>query len=421
MAMPVPTNEEGRLGALDGYKILDTPREAAYDELSELAAQICEAPIGYIKFIDRTRGWFKSHCGFPPDLVEVPREISVCATTVCRADLLMVPDLAADERFKDLPYVKGEPHFRFYCGMPLINPQGFAVGTICVMDFKSKELSFGQKEALRTLAHQVVAHLELRRSFLDLSRALTDSKMMREQVEKEKAKSDGLLLNILPSSIAQELKERGRVEPRYYPSATLLFSDFQGFTQLASSMEPGALIGTLDAHFTAFDDIAERNRLETLKTIGDSYMCVGGIPNPSRTHAADCCLAALQMQLHVARTNRTREMAQLPPWPVRIGVHTGPVIAGVVGKRKFSYDVWGDAVNIAARLESTSEPGRINISESTYHRVSHLFDCEARGAVEVKNRGVMPMYFLNRLKQAFAADPDGTMPNEAFQLEIRRL
>lgn len=420
MAVPIPNNEPERLSALDRYKILDTPREASYDELSELAAQICDSPIGYIKFVDRTRGWFKSHCGFPPDLTEVPREISVCATTVCQADLLVVPDLASDARFRDLPYVKGEPGFRFYGGMPLINPQGFAVGTICVMDFKPKELSFKQKEALRTLAHQVVAHLELRRSFLDLSRTLADFKRAGEQAEKERAKADALLLNILPGPIAQELKDRGHVEPRYYQTATLLFTDFQGFTRLASDIEPGALIGTLDAHFTAFDEIAERNRLETLKTIGDSYMCVGGAPNINRTHAFDGCLAALHMRLHVARTNRSREMALLPPWEVRIGVHTGPVIAGVVGKRKFSYDVWGDTVNIAARLETASEPGRINISDGTYHRVSHLFDCEPRGTIEVKNRGAVEMYFLNRIKKEFAVDSEGSVPNEKFQAELPR-
>lgn len=206
------------------------------------------------------------------------------------------------------------------------------------------------------------------------------------------------MLNILPAKIAEELKARNEVEPRHYDSATIMFTDFEGFTRFAEAAEPRTLVNDLNQYFSAFDDIIERHNLEKLKTIGDAYMCAGGLPEENRSHPADACRAALEIQDFMARTNRQREKMRMPPWALRIGIHTGPVMAGVVGKQKFTYDIWGDAVNVAARIESNGEAGRIALSESTYHRVKEQFECEHRGPVEAKNKGPLETYFLNRVK-----------------------
>ncbi len=161
-------------------------------------------------------------------------------------------------------------------------------------------------------------------------------------------------------------------------------------------------------------ETVERQRPETLKTIGDAFFCAGGLPGPNRTHAIDACLAAIEIQSYRAASNRQREKLRLQPWKVRIGINTGPVVAGLVGKRRFTYDIWGDSVNVAQRLEAASEPGRVNISASTYHYVNKLFDIEPRGTIEVKNKPALEMFFLNRIKREYAADPDGVTPNEAF-------
>ena len=223
-----------------------------------------------------------------------------------------------------------------------------------------------------------------------------------------------MLHNMLPAAVAQELKNGKPVTARFYDAATILFADFEGFTKLAESMEPKELIGQLDDYFSAFDEIAERHRLEMLKTIGDAYMCVGGVPETNRSHSIDACLAALEMQQHIDGVSRQRKKLRLPHWNLRVGVHTGPVIAGVVGRRKFIYDVWGDAVNVAARMESAGAAGKINVSEAIYHRTKDLFDFEPRGAIEVKNKGRLEMFFLLRIQASLARDSDGHVPCEAF-------
>ena len=151
----------------------------------------------------------------------------------------------------------------------------------------------------------------------------------------------------------------GRVTPRFYESATVMFADFQGFTQLTERMDPKGLVEQLDQFFSAFDEITGRQRLEKLKTIGDAYMCAGGLPEVQRTHPVDACLAALELQDYMSRANQQRERLRLPRWELRIGLHTGSVMAGVVGRRKFTYDIWGDAVNVAARMEAAGNAGCI--------------------------------------------------------------
>lgn len=237
----------------------------------------------------------------------------------------------------------------------------------------------------------------------------------RAEAAAEQKRSDELLRNMLPGPIAEELKAHRRVQPRHYEAATIMFADFTGFTRLTESLQPAGLVQQLDDHFTKFDEIVARHGLETLKTIGDAYLCVGGLPEPRRTHAIDACLAALEMQAYLARSNRQREKLRLPPWQVRIGINTGGAIAGVVGKRRFTFDIWGDAVNVAQRLEAACTPGRINIAASTSHYVGKLFETEPRGALEVKGKPPTEMYFLTRIRPEYSADAEGATPNERFK------
>jgi len=390
MTYPIPDNEIGRVAAVETYHITDTSAELSYDDIAELASQVCQCPVGMINIIADTREWLKAKYGLPPNLAYLPRG-TACSAAICRSDLLAVPDLTQDERFADQASVTGEPHFRFYCGMPLINPEGYALGTVCVFDFEPRELTFEQSESLRRLARQTMAQLELRRKLVELSGA-------QQALESEKKRSDELLLNILPAKIADQLKSGNEVEPRHYDSATIMFTDFKGFTHFAETAEPRTLVNDLNQYFSAFDEIIERHNLEKLKTIGDAYMCVGGLPEENRTHPADACRAALEIQEFMTRVNSQRERMRLLPWELRIGLHTGPVMAGVVGKKKFTYDIWGDAVNVAARMESSGEAGRIALSESTYRHVEDQFECEHRGKIEAKNKGPLDMYFLNRVK-----------------------
>ncbi|MBN8678793.1 MAG: tetratricopeptide repeat protein [Chitinophagales bacterium] len=215
-----------------------------------------------------------------------------------------------------------------------------------------------------------------------------------EAIEREKQRADNLLKNILPEKTAEELKTEGVVKPVHYASVTVLFSDFKNFTRIAESMSPEALVKELDEYFRTFDAIMERHKLEKIKTIGDAYMCAGGLPEPNETHAMDTVKAALEMQQAI-RDMAARKIAQGKPYfEMRIGIHTGPVVAGVVGSHKFAYDIWGDTVNTAARMEQSSEPGRINLSQTTWEEVKDKVPCTFRGKLPAKNKGEIAMYFV---------------------------
>ncbi len=212
-------------------------------------------------------------------------------------------------------------------------------------------------------------------------------------IERERDRSETLLLNILPELTANELKESGEVKASKIDSATVMFTDFKSFTAQAEQVDPEILVYSLGYYFSAFDDIIEKYELEKIKTIGDSYMCAGGVPYPIENHAVKMVAAAFEILDFVekAKANETSLMS----FDIRIGINTGPVVAGVVGSKKFSYDIWGDTVNVASRMEVTSESGKINIGEQTYLLIKDSFICEYRGEKEVKNRGAVKMYFVN--------------------------
>jgi class 3 adenylate cyclase len=235
----------------------------------------------------------------------------------------------------------------------------------------------------------------------------------------EKEKSESLLANVLPKNTASEIMNKGKATKIKYNFVTVLFSDIQGFTKIAEEMNPEVLIDELDKFFFYFDSVVEKFGIEKIKTIGDAYMCAGGIPEKNRTNPVEVILAALEMKNYMNLLKERSELQGMKYWDIRIGIHTGTVVAGVVGQKKLSYDIWGDTVNTASRMESSGEAGKINISGTTYEFVKEFFDCEYRGKMPVKYKGELEMYFVNGIISELA-DEAGA-PNKQFILKMQRI
>lgn len=217
------------------------------------------------------------------------------------------------------------------------------------------------------------------------------------RTRKQKKISEELLRNILPAEVADELKRTGVAEARHFDEVTVLFTDFKHFTQIAEKLSPTELVDLLHSCFKAFDEIITRYHIEKIKTIGDSYMCVGGLPVANKSHATDVVRAGIEIQawmeqLRVRHLNEGKE-----PIEMRMGIHSGPVVAGIVGVKKFAYDIWGETVNTASRMEQSGEPGQVNISETTYSKVKDQFICTPRGKIQIKHDRLMDMYFVNEM------------------------
>ncbi len=223
-----------------------------------------------------------------------------------------------------------------------------------------------------------------------------------EILDKQKDEIEGLLLNILPEEIADELKATGVSKPRHFDEASVLFTDFKGFTAIADKLSPTDLVEELNTCFMEFDNIIERYDLEKIKTIGDAYMCAGNIPSADPDHAYKIVKAAMDIQKFIFSLNEKRRASGLESWNVRIGLHIGPLVAGVVGRKKYAYDIWGGTVNIASRMESNGSIEKINISSSMYDAIKDYFECSYRGKVNAKNIGDIDMYFIEHEKTEVA-------------------
>src|ERR1039458_3549193 len=217
----------------------------------------------------------------------------------------------------------------------------------------------------------------------------------RNNIKAGKKKSDELLLNILPEEVAEELKQKGYADAREIVEASVMFTDFKDFTRISEKMTPSELVKEIDYCFSAFDNIIHKHGIEKIKTIGDAYMCAGGLPVANKTHAEDTVKAALEIRDFMANHNKEKIAKGELPFEIRIGINTGPVVAGIVGVKKFAYDIWGDTVNLASRMESSGKEGEVNITGSTFELVNDKFNCAYRGKIQTKNKGEVDMYFVN--------------------------
>lgn len=266
-------------------------------------------------------------------------------------------------------------------------------------DLVSDAFSENRLQLLNIVASQLGISIENAFLYENLEQkvqARTSDLMEKNNViEAEKKKSDELLLNILPEEIATELKSSGHAKARLHSHATVLFSDIQGFTSIAEKLSPEELVDLLHRYFSKFDEISKKHNLEKIKTIGDAYMAVGGVPEGNKASALDVVRAAREMIAACKTFQDGLKASNKPYFEVRTGINTGPLVSGIVGKSKFQFDIWGDTVNVAARLEQTSEPGKINISRATYEEIKDEFGCTPRGVLPIKNKGDIEMFFVD--------------------------
>ena len=268
-------------------------------------------------------------------------------------------------------------------------------------DKKEMQLKAEQREKETKAAQEIINQKRLRNGFLGgfVLMMLFASVFFyqRNKIKKAKQRSDELLLNILPEEVAEELKGTGSAEAKQFDEVTVMFTDFKDFTQISEKMTAKELVQEIHSCFTAFDKIINKYNIEKIKTIGDSYMCAGGLPATNTTHPSDVVKAALEIQDFISFHAQERINKTLVPFEIRVGIHTGPVVAGIVGIKKFAYDIWGDTVNTASRMESSGEPGKVNISETTYNFIKDTFKFTYRGKIQAKHKGEIDMYFVESI------------------------
>lgn len=260
----------------------------------------------------------------------------------------------------------------------------------------------------------IAEHLEKANEQLDEQRAQIE--IQKASLEEEMQKSEALLHAILPATTAHQLKKKGFVKPKKFKEATVMFADFVGFSRISTMYEEiEDLLGVLGFYFEKFDEITTQHYLEKIKTIGDCYMCVGGVPQTNKSHPFDAVIAALKMQKFVEEVAKKSQDEGKPVWRVRIGIHTGPLAGGVIGKKRFAYDIWGDTVNLASRMETASDPGMVNVSQATHEYIKNYIDCNYRGKFPAKNIGEIDMFYVQRIKPEYAEDEEGYIPNEVLR------
>jgi predicted ATPase/class 3 adenylate cyclase len=316
---------------------------------------------------------------------------SIIQYVVRTKENLVIADAALDETFSRDQYIIEKKPKSVLCA-PILR-YGDLMG-ILYFENNLAEGAFTDDriELLQLLSGQIAVSIDNALLYDNLEQKVQER---TAELAEEKKKSDVLLLNILPFEIAEELKAFGKAIPKRVENVTVLFSDIKNFTQLAAQMHPDELVSELDTCFGEFDKIVERHGVEKIKTIGDSYMCVGGLPASKDSHAIDTMRVAWEFKEFMEKRKSERIEAGRLYFDVRIGLHSGPVVAGVVGTKKFAYDIWGDTVNTASRMETASEVGRINISETTYFLIRDSFKCTYRGKIAAKNKGDISMYFVD--------------------------
>lgn len=389
MKAAIPADEVARIEELRQYRILDTEPEVGYDDLVLLASQICDTPIALVSLVDSRRQYFKSRIGL--DATETPRDIAFCAHAILQDELMIVPDALRDRRFFDNPLVTSDPNIRFYAGAPLITPKGHAMGTLCVIDRVPRTLNAAQQDALQALGRQVVALLQLRRAKEQAEQASEAKSRLLENLRDEQQRSERLLYSLFPQSVAERLKnEPSSCIAEEYSNLTILFASVQDFCHVAGSRPPDQFIQLLNQVFSLFDRLADQYGVQKIKTIGETYMAVCGLPEARPDHAERIAEMALSMQREIAAI----DTGAPETLRVRIGIHSGSAIAGVVGIKKLAYDLWGPAVNLASQIESYGLAGNIQVSSTTHSLLKEKYLLEPRGEFYVKDQGEIETYLL---------------------------
>lgn len=389
MKTPVPADEAERIEELQEYRILDTEPEVGYDDLILLASRVCDTPIALMSLVDTQRQYFKSRIGL--DATETPRDVAFCAHAILHKELMVVPDALRDQRFAENPLVTSDPRIRFYAGAPLITPKGHAMGTLCVIDRVPRTLNESQQDALEALGRQVVALLQLRMAKMKAEQASEAQSKLLESLRAEQERSERLLYSLFPQPIADRLRnEPPTCIAEEYSDLTILFADVQDFYRVAGSRPPEQFIELLNQVFSLFDRLADQHGVQKIKTIGETYMAVCGLPTPQVDHAERIAEMALSMQREIM----TVETGAPETLRVRIGIHSGSAIAGVVGIKKLAYDLWGPAVNLASQIESCGLAGNIQVSSATHSLLNDKYLLEPRGEFYVKGQGEIATYLL---------------------------
>jgi class 3 adenylate cyclase len=347
----------------------------------------------------------------------------------------VLEELKKDDRTKDIPVI-----FISQWGDTEKIVKGFELGGSDYVTKTSPQIELLSSVRINLELRQkhlqlIRKNLTLEQKNLELKQKNLEIEQKKNELEEEKEKSEKLLLetihqkeeiskilsNILPPEIAEELKKYEKVKPYHFNKVSVLFADFKGFSKMTKKMKPELMLKKLGTYFSEFDKIVKKWKVEKIKTIGDAYMCVGGLPGTNQSNPIQTVLSGLEIQQSIKYLNSRNKANNDDLWELRIGVHTGGAIAGILGKTKYSYDIWGDTINIASRMESEGETGKVNISETTYKEVKEYFDCTSRGKIEAKNIGKIDMYFVERIKPGYFEDESGMIPNKRFMDIIQEL
>ena len=335
----IPENDDQRVKAVEAYRILDTPPEQEYDDITTLAAEITGCPVSYISIFDKTRSWLKSSYGLPPNRPPRPREQSMCAPTICQTEMMLIPDLRQNARYSNLPAVVNPPHARFYCGMPLINRDSYALGTLCVWSPDETNLKDGQLDALSRLARMVISMLERRRDLvaLECEYAEVVARLDRSRAAIERA--EGVAYRLLPQSVAARMLADADVAPRQYDEVTVISVRLSG---IGAAMES---VPVLQAYVAEIDRVVADAGLERLGLTGDVYRAIAGVLHPAEPHldVAHAASSRLEDALETLSANRRASAAAVLEH--EMSITSGSLVAVLSGSDRVSLDYWGPALS----------------------------------------------------------------------------
>ena len=366
-ASPILDNEPARLQEIAALGLVGfNSKDPNLADIIRIACAVADTPIAMINILNRPEMVTLRSVGLPDAVpARMPCEGAPCTLVLSHGDVLMIENMSIDAKTRHLAPVEPPLSLRFYAGAPLVSAAGYIMGTLCVMGAQPKSLEPRAVDALRRLADQVIRLLQ-----------------------GEAPRPAGAL--------PAQARDRAPIGGQFHSQSSIMFTDFVGFTRHTETLEPAELLETLARYFSAFDKLCKRHNLTRIKTMGDAYMAAAGIPSANADHARDAVAAALAIRDYVAADNIGRRALGDPIWEVRIGIHSGPVISGSLGEQGSSLDIWGDSVNVAARLEAASEAGQVNISEATLTQLGNA-TVEERGMLPVKNKAPVKMYFVERL------------------------